>query len=61
MLEKTEGVIKNVQSRDTGNTGHTRQTIKYTKNTHNIIQKTYKMSKTDPTKKTWVNTGAHEE
>ena len=24
MLEKTEGVIKNVQSRDTNNIGHTR-------------------------------------
>ena len=24
MLEKTEGVIKNVQSRDTDNIGHTR-------------------------------------
>ena len=26
MLEKTEGVIKNGQSRETGNTGYTRQT-----------------------------------
>jgi hypothetical protein len=47
-LEETKGAIKNVQSRDTGNIGHTgqRQTQEQK---HNITQKTKKMSNTDPT------------
>ena len=52
MLEKTEWVIKNEQSRDTGNIEHKtpnedRQTKKKTIYKH----KSKKMSNTDPTKK----------
>jgi hypothetical protein len=35
MLEKTKGAIKNDKSRETGNTGHTRQ--KKTKNTTQYV------------------------
>ena len=45
MLEKTEKAIKNGQSRDTGNIGHTKH-----KKTNKTYQKTKKMSNTDPTK-----------
>ena len=46
MLEKTEGAIKNGQSRsrDTGNIGYTRHKTKT-----NTTQKTKQMSNTDPT------------
>jgi hypothetical protein len=58
MLEKTEGAIKNGQSRDTGSIGHTRHITKVNKKktqqqhkkqaiTH---QKTKKRSNTDPIK-----------
>jgi hypothetical protein len=47
MLEVSEAVIKNGQSRDTGNNGNTR-----CKTTTNTTQKTKKMSNMDPTKKT---------
>jgi len=36
MLEKTEGAIKNGQSRDTGNIGYTRRRQTNTKAQHNI-------------------------
>ena len=42
MLEKTEGAIKNGQSRDTGNTGWTRHRTK-TNQTKNTTQKTNNM------------------
>ena len=51
MLEKTEGVINNGQSRDTGNTGYTRHRTK-TNKTKNITQKTKKMSNTPASYKT---------
>jgi hypothetical protein len=42
-IEKTEGSIKNVQSRDTGNTGHTRhrrnQSNKHKNTTHHRKRK----------------------
>ena len=47
-LEKTEGAIKNGQSRDTGNIEHTRHMTQTNKT--NTTQKTKKMSNTDPTK-----------
>ena len=53
MLEKAEGATKNGQSRDTGNSGHTRHKSKTNKkNTqkHNTTQKTKTMSTTDPIK-----------
>jgi hypothetical protein len=55
MLEKTEGVIKNRQSRETGNIGYTRHRTKTNKNEkqHNTTQKTKKMSNTDPSKNQW--------
>ena len=40
MLEKTDGTIKNGQSRDTGNVGHTR---------HRIVHQAKKISNTDTT------------
>jgi hypothetical protein len=49
MIEKTEGTIRNGQSRDTGNIGHTRHK-------DNKI----KMSKTDPTNNRWLNPGTRE-
>jgi len=46
-----EGAIKNGQSRDTGNIGHTIHRTKINKaQKHNKTQKTKKMSNTDPTK-----------
>jgi hypothetical protein len=48
-LEKTEGAIKNGQSRETGNIGHTRHRTKTSK-ANNTIQKTKNMSNIDPTK-----------
>jgi len=47
-LEKTEGAIKNGQSRDTGNIEHTRHMTQTNKT--NTTQKTKKMSNTDPIK-----------
>ena len=44
-----EGVIRNGQSRETGNIGYTRHRTK-TNKTKNTTQKTRKMSNTDPTK-----------
>jgi hypothetical protein len=49
MLEKTEGEIKNGQSIDTGNIGHSRHMMKTSK-TKNTTQKNKNMSNTDPTK-----------
>ena len=46
--EKTEGAIKNEQSRDTGNIGYTGR--KQTNKQKNKTQKTKRMSNTDPTK-----------
>ena len=48
-LEKTEGAIKYKQSRDTGNSGHTKHVTK-TSNKHNTTHNTKQMSNTDPTK-----------
>jgi hypothetical protein len=48
-LEKTEGVIKNGKSRDTGNIGYTRHRTK-TNKTNNTTQKRKKMRNTDTTK-----------
>ena len=56
MLEKTEGAMKNGQSRQTGNFGYTRHRKK-TDKTKNTTQKTKKMSNTDLAK----NPGAREE
>jgi len=39
MLEKTEGAIKNVQSRDIGNTGHKTQDEDKQKQTQKIIKR----------------------
>ena len=53
MLEKTEGEIKNGQSRDTGNIRNTRHKTKTkhkNKTTHTQHRKLKKMSNTDPTK-----------
>ena len=47
--EKTEGAIKNGQSRDTDNIGYTRHRTK-TKKTQKKTQKTKNMSNMDPTK-----------
>ena len=47
-LEKTEGAIKNGQSRETANIGYTRQTTK-THTTKITTQKTKEMSNTHPT------------
>ena len=49
-----QGAIKNRQSRDTGNIGHTRHRAK-TNKTKNTTQKTKKMKNTDPTKNQGVN------
>ena len=53
MFEKTEVAIKNGQSRDIGNIGHTRNRTKT--NRIKKTQKTKKMSNTDPTKKWGMN------
>jgi hypothetical protein len=56
ILEKTQGAIKNVQSRDIGNTGHTRQVEdKQTKTkANNNITQIYKQWATwSPQKKLW--------
>jgi hypothetical protein len=50
MVEKTEGAIKNRQSRETGNIEYTRHRTK-TNKTNNTTQKTKKMSNTDPNKR----------
>ena len=51
MLEKAEGTIQNGQSRDTGNSGHTRHKSKINKTqNHYPSQKTKTINKTDPTK-----------
>ena len=51
MLEKAEGAIKNGQSRDTGNNGHTRHMSKTNKTeNHYPTQKPKTINKTDPTK-----------
>ena len=50
MLEKTEGAIKNRQSRDIGNIMHTRLRKKTSKTQHNTTQKTKNMRNTDPIK-----------
>ena len=47
-LEKREGVIKNRQSRNTGNIEHTRHKLK----TSETTQKTKRMRNTEPTKQT---------
>jgi len=49
-LEKTEGAIKNEQSRDTGNIGHTRHRTKANKTKKNTNKKAKKKNNTDPTK-----------
>ena len=49
MLEKTEGAIKNAQSRETGNIVYTRHRTETNKAKH-TIQKNWKMSNTGPTK-----------
>ena len=48
MLEKIEEVIKNGQSRETGNIGYTRRRQKKTQKTQH--RKLKKISHTDPTK-----------
>jgi len=61
-LEKTKGAIKNGQSRETGNNWAQKiqdEDKHKTKTQHNTTQKTKKMN-TDPTKKAWMNPGAHE-
>jgi hypothetical protein len=60
MLEKIEGAIKNEQSGDTGNIGHTRHRAKTNKTQkHNTTQKVKKMrTRTSP--KPGVNLDAHE-
>ena len=59
MLDKTEGAIKNGQSRDTGNIGYTGQRRK-TNKAKNTTQKTKKMSNTDHNQQPGVNSGASE-
>ena len=59
MLEKTEGAIKNGQSRETGNIGYTRHRSKSNK-TKNTTQKTKKMSNTDTHQKLGLNPDALE-
>ena len=49
MLEKTEGAIKNEQSRETGNTVYTRHMTRTSKTKTQHI-KTKSMRNTDPTK-----------
>jgi hypothetical protein len=49
MLEKTEGVVKNRQSRETGNIRYRRHRTKKIK-AKTITQKIKKMSSTNPTK-----------
>jgi hypothetical protein len=51
-LENTEGAIKNKQSRETGNIGHTRQ--RKTKQKHNTISagQHYTQRNTNPTSNT---------
>ena len=51
MLEVSEVVIKNGQSRDTGNNGYTRHRTK-TNKTRDTTRETKKMSNMDPTKRT---------
>ena len=46
---KPKGAIKNGESRDTGNMGYTRHSMKTSKR-KNTTQKTKKMSNTDPKK-----------
>jgi hypothetical protein len=58
-LEKTEGVIKNEQSRDTGSIGHTRH-AQVEENKHNKKQKNKKMNKYGPHHKRGLNTAALE-
>ena len=58
-FEKIEGTIKNGQSRETANTGHTRHRTKTT-TTKTTTQKTKKISNTDP-QKAGVNPRAREE
>jgi len=48
MLEKTEGAIKNGQSRDTGNTGYTKHRMKTKQKTTTPTQNTEEMSNMDP-------------
>jgi len=48
-LEKTKGVIKNGQSRDTGSIGHTRHAQVEGNKTQQKTQKTRKMINTNPT------------
>ena len=48
-LEKTEGTIKNGQSRDTGNIGYTRHRIKIKQN-KNTQHRNQKEDRHDPTK-----------
>jgi hypothetical protein len=52
MVEKTEGAIKNVQSRDTGNIGRTRHMTNTSKTTNNnkthATWKTREMNNIDP-------------
>ena len=57
MLEKTEGTIKNGQSRDTGNIWYIYKT--QDKDKQNITLKIKKMSNMDSTKKPGVKPGAH--
>jgi hypothetical protein len=51
MPEKTDGAMKNGQSRDTGNIGYTRHRTKTNKT--KTQHRTKKMSNTDPTKNWW--------
>ena len=50
MLEKTEGVIKIEQSRDTGNIEHNKQNKDKQNKTKNTSWKTKKMRNMDPTR-----------
>jgi hypothetical protein len=56
MLEKTEGAVKNGQSRETGNIRYRRHRTKKIK-VKTITQKIKKMSNTNPTKSRGVNPG----
>ena len=60
MLEKTEGAIKNGQSRDTSWQYWVHKTPEGDKQSKNTTQKTKKISNTDPTKNRYVNPGARE-
>ena len=56
MLEKPEGVIKNGQSRETGNIGYTRHKMKTNKIKNNTIcvEHHYTQTHTNNVNKTWT-------